>query len=200
MKFRKINLLLACAILPTIAAATDASGHADVAKDSGVETAPFDSSGYRIARYRAPVDRQPTPATRLALPDALRLKPGENALFIDVLPAEGGVRDPATGLWQLADEHLTIRGAVWHPEAGRGHPDVALWLALRATVAEARKQSPAIPVVLFCRTDCWMGWNAARRLSRDGFGNVHWLAEGIEGWHEAGKSLIAATPAIVPAN
>lgn len=199
MKVLRINLLLACAAFPAIAAATDASGHADAAQVSVAEVASFDSAGYRIARYRAPVDRQPTPATRLALPDALRLKPGENALFIDVLPAEGGVRDPATGQWQLAAEHLTIPGAIWHPEAGRGHPDVALWLALRAKVAEARKRSPAIPVVLFCRTDCWMGWNAARRLARDGFGNVHWLAEGIEGWHHAGRELIVAAPTVVPA-
>lgn len=200
MKMPGIKTFLACAtLLPTMVAAS-ASSHEEVAHSSAMEAVDFDPAGYRIARYRGPIDRAPTPATRISLERALRLKPGENALFIDVLPAEGGVRDPITGRWQLADSHLTIPGALWLPETGRGHPDVALWLDLRTTVAEARKQSPAIPVVLFCRTDCWMGWNAARRLSRDGFGNVHWLAEGIEGWHDAGKPLVPAAPAIVPAN
>ncbi|MFN4135324.1 MAG: rhodanese-like domain-containing protein [Novosphingobium sp.] len=154
----------------------------------------FDKHGYRVSRYRAPVDREPVPATRIDLDDALRLRPGVNALFIDVLPAEGGVRDAASGRWQLAQPHETIPGAEWHPETGRGHPDVALWNALRERVAAVRGASPAKPVVLFCRTDCWMAWNAARRLARDGFGNVHWLAEGIEGWHEAGRPLVSARP------
>lgn len=155
----------------------------------------FDANGYRTARYRAPVDRLPIPATRIALADALKLKPGVDALFIDVLPAEGGVRDPATGIWTLASAHETIPGALWHPETGRGQPEVALWHGLHDAVAAARERSPGMPVVLFCRTDCWMAWNAARRLARDGFGNVRWLAEGIEGWHGAGRALVVASPA-----
>lgn len=157
----------------------------------------FDANGYRIARYRAPVDRAPTPATRIALEDALKLKPGGDALFIDVLPAEGGVRDPATGIWTLATAHETIPGALWHPETGRGQPDVALWHGLHDAVAAARETSPGMPVVVFCRTDCWMAWNAARRLARDGFGNVRWLAEGIEGWHGAGRALVPARPVVI---
>ncbi|MBB4614967.1 rhodanese-like domain-containing protein [Novosphingobium taihuense] len=157
----------------------------------------FDANGYRIARYRAPVDRLPTPATRIALEKALKLKPGVDALFIDVLPAEGGVRDPATGIWTLASAHETIPGALWHPETGRGQPEVALWHGLHDAVAAVREKSPGMPVVLFCRTDCWMGWNAARRLARDGFGNVLWLAEGIEGWHDAGRALVPARPVVI---
>lgn len=157
----------------------------------------FDANGYRTARYRAPVDRPPSPATRIALRDALKLEPGVDALFIDVLPAEGGARDSVTGIWTLATVHETIPGALWHPETGRGQPDVVLWHGLHDAVAAARETSPGMPVVLFCRTDCWMGWNAARRLARDGFGNVHWLAEGIEGWHEAGRALSKAEPVTI---
>lgn len=170
---------------PAVAAPANASSVADSA---------FDAAGFRRAHYRAPVDRPPAPATQISLADALLLKPAENALFIDVLPAEGGVRDSATGQWRLASPHFTIPGAQWHPETGRSQPDAALWRALRSAVAAARKASSGIPVVLFCRTDCWMGWNAARRLAGDGFANVRWLAEGIEGWHESGRELAVATP------
>lgn len=159
----------------------------------------FDADGYRSARYRAPVDRPPAPAVRIALDDALRLKPGVDALFIDVLPAEGGVRDAVTGTWALATPHATIPGAQWHPETGRSEPDPALWNGLLASVTADRARHPLRPVILFCRTDCWMGWNAARRLGRSGFANVRWLAEGIEGWDSAGRKLMPARPvAIAP--
>jgi PQQ-dependent catabolism-associated CXXCW motif protein len=140
----------------------------------------FDASGYRTARYRAPVDRPPNPATQIAVSDALRLHPGVDAMFIDVLPAEGAVRDSATGKWTLAAQHETIPGAAWHPETGRGDPDPVLWSGLRQAVLAERAKHPAMPVVVFCRSDCWMSWNAARRLAGEGLGNVRWLAEGIE--------------------
>ncbi|WP_066554847.1 rhodanese-like domain-containing protein [Croceicoccus bisphenolivorans] len=157
----------------------------------------FDADGYRAASYRAPVDRDPRPAARLALPAALLLQPGRDALFIDVLPAMGGVRDASTGQWRLGEEHLTIPGAVWHPEAGRSEPDPALWNALVAEVERARRTDPHVPVILFCRTDCWMGWNAARRLASQGQTNIWWLAEGIEGWRKSNE-LVIAEPVIVP--
>lgn len=159
----------------------------------------FDSEGYRSARYRAPVDLPPFPAVPITLAKALRLRAGVDALFIDVLPAEGGVRDAATGQWTLGVQHDTIPGAAWHPEAGRGEPDPLLWRGLRDAVQTARARRPALPVVVFCRSDCWMSWNAARRLAREGFSEVYWLAEGIEGWHQAGRVLVRAEPiAIAP--
>ncbi|WP_338465648.1 rhodanese [Novosphingobium sp. ZN18A2] len=157
----------------------------------------FNAAGYRAARYRAPVTRDPAPAARLALPAAMLLHPGKDAQFIDVLPAEGGVRDPTTGAWRLAASHVTIAGALWHPEAGRGSPDPVLWRGLVAAVRKARRRDPSIPVVLFCRSDCWMGWNAAKRLASQGFSGVWWLAEGIDGWHDAGGKLVPAIPARV---
>ncbi|RVQ66081.1 rhodanese [Croceicoccus ponticola] len=164
------------------------------------ESADFDGEGYRDARYRAPVDRDPKPAARLALPAAQLLKPGRDALFIDVLPAEGGVRDPATGTWRLAAEHQTIPGATWHPEAGRRPSDPVLWQGLVAEVVRARRKHRHLPVILFCRTDCWMGWNAARRLAAEGHDNIWWLAEGIEGWRKAGPLVVAEPVAIANEN
>jgi len=157
----------------------------------------FDEQGYRSARYRAPVDRLPSPARRIALEDALKLAPGRDALFVDVLPVESGYRDPVSGRWHLSQPHETVPGAVWHPETGRSPVDPVLWRGLVAAVAATRADRPRLPVVLFCRVDCWMGWDAARRLAKGGTGRVLWLAEGIEGWSGAGRTLIAALPEVI---
>lgn len=156
----------------------------------------FDAAGYRIARYRAPIAADPAPALRISLTQALAFEPGRDALFIDVMPAEGGVRDARSGAWRLGQPHRTIPGAEWHPEAGRMPGDAELWLALERA---AREIAPSKPVILFCRVDCWMSWNAARRLALSGLGNVWWLAEGTDGWHEAGRELVKAQPIKVPA-
>lgn len=154
----------------------------------------FDNLGYRQERYRAPVTRDPAPALQIALNDALALDPTSEVLFIDVLPVEGGVRDKVSGVWKLAVDHETIPGSVWHPETGRAAPDAVLWNALRMEVAKARRTDPQRRIVLFCRVDCWMGWNAARRLASEGVSEVYWLAEGTEGWHDAGRTLAPVRP------
>lgn len=160
----------------------------------------FDAEGYRAARYRAPVKADPAPAAAISLSAVLALEPGHDALFIDVTPVEGGVRDPVTGVWTLSEAHLTIPGALWLPETGRAPVDAELWRALETGIAAARRAAPGLPVILFCRIDCWMSWNAARRLAQGGIGKVHWLAEGTDGWHAAGRALVPAVPVTVPAS
>ncbi|WDF70973.1 rhodanese [Novosphingobium sp. KACC 22771] len=149
----------------------------------------FDADGYRAASYRAPVDRDPWPAAHIALAAARDLRPGRDALFIDALPLGRNA-----GQWVQTETHETIAGAIWRPEVGRPGVDPALWAGLRGTIAAWRRGHPGGPVVLFCRTDCWMGWNAARRLAREGVGDVYWLAEGVEGWRDTGGELRPATP------
>ena len=155
---------------------------------------PFDADGYRSGSYRAPVELDPAPAARLALDAARGLRPGRDALFIDVLPAPGASYDAAAHRWRLTEPHDTIAGAVWWPEAGRSEVSAPLWDRVRADVARFRRHHPGAPIVVFCRTDCWMSWNAARHLARDGMAGVWWLVEGIEGWHAVGGTLVPATP------
>lgn len=164
----------------------------------GADAGLFDAAGYRTSRFRTPVDRRPNPAHTIDLDAALRLVPGRNAVFVDVLPVDGGWRDPATGVWRLGNPHESVPGALWHPETGRGVVDKALWQGLLDAVARERADMPDAPVVVFCRADCWMGWNAARRLARAGVGKVFWLAEGIDGWHARGRRLVPADPATIP--
>lgn len=164
----------------------------------GAAPADFGPDGYRTARYRAPVGIDPAPAGHIALAAALMLDPKRDALFIDVLPVESGVREAASGRWRLSERHVTIPGARWHPETGRDPVDPVLWRGLEAEVRRARARQPGIPVVLFCRSDCWMSWNAARRLAAAGHANIWWLAEGTDGWHDAGRELVEIQPVAIP--
>lgn len=187
-------------ILTALAAALVAGGAASAApaRAGDAEAILFDPEGYRAARYRAPIRLDPAPARTIGLAEALMLVPGRDALFIDVMPAEGAVRDPVSGAWRLAASHLTIPGALWFPETGRAPVDQELWAGLAEAVDAARRARPDLPVILFCRCDCWMSWNAARRLAREGRSGIFWLAEGTDGWHAAGRALIEAAPVITP--
>ena len=172
--------------------------HATERQPSVTDAALFDAQGYRTARYRSPIRTDPVADATITLDAALGREPGKDALFIDVMPVEAGERDPASGVWQLSAPHLTIPGDVWYHETGRAPVDQALWRALEAKIAEARRSAPGQPVILFCRADCWMSWNAARRLAAQGYANIHWFAAGTDGWHAAGRELVGAIPVTTP--
>jgi PQQ-dependent catabolism-associated CXXCW motif protein len=153
----------------------------------------FDTDGYRIAHYRAPVRQPPAGVGRIAPAAAAQLVADRDAIFIDVLPAEGGHREP-DGRWRLASPHESIAGAHWFPEAGRGQPDPAIAQAFAKGIARLTQRQGGRMLILFCRADCWMGWNAAKRLRAMGYGNIWWLAQGTDGWRDLGLPLAPVRP------
>ncbi|MDE1914472.1 MAG: rhodanese [Sphingomonadales bacterium] len=151
----------------------------------------FGADGYRVSHYRGPVHEAPQGVHRI---DAATLAGlGGRPLLLDVVPAEGGYRDDK-GNWHLSTVRETIPGAHWFPEAGRGtlSPDIARWFAqgVRRLTGGRRHRM----IVTFCLADCWMSWNAARRLRAMGYTNVWWLAEGTDGWRESGQRLVKGVP------
>lgn len=153
----------------------------------------FNDAGYRTARYRAPVPEPPEGVARITPGEAAKLRSGRDALFIDVLPAEGGHRDER-GRWHLAVARPSIPGAHWFPEAGRGDPDPAILTGFVRGVARLNRNRRDRPIIVFCLSDCWMSWNAARRLRALGHRDVRWLAEGTDGWRDLGLPLEEAVP------
>lgn len=153
----------------------------------------FNNDGYRVGHYRAPARRAPDGVVRIAPAAAARLRPDVDVLFIDVLPAEGGHRQ-ADGRWRLARPHESIPGAHWFPESGRGELAAGIedwFLSGIARLSHGRRDRP---IILFCLSDCWMSWNAARRLKAQGYRQVWWLAEGADGWRDLGLPLTPVTP------
>ncbi|KQU46980.1 rhodanese [Sphingomonas sp. Leaf339] len=158
-----------------------------------VQDTAFDPvSGYRIAAYRGVVPDPPpgVPQINAAAVAAL----GDRAVLIDVVPAEGAVRDTATGMWRLARPAVSIPRAHWFPEAGRGVPDPAIARWFLDGVRTLAAAQPRAPIVVFCLADCWMSWNAALRLRRAGYTQVRWFAEGSDGWRDLGRGLVPVAP------
>ena len=153
----------------------------------------FDRMGYRTSHYRAVVPSPPEGTRTLTDREAIALHRRGEGLFIDVMPAEGGTRLD-TGHWKLAEERRSIPGARWFPEAGRSplDPVIAEWF--RNGVAALRRNRPSAPLVVFCRADCWMSWNAARRLRSWGVRNILWYGPGTDGWAEHEQSLEVVRP------
>ena len=107
----------------------------------------------------------------------------ENPVLLDVGPADR--RPPSldkSSPWMPA--HRTIPGAIWAPGAGEGDEDPAFAQAFAQRMRELTGGDLSRPVVAFCHTECWGGWNAAKRLVMLGYKNVYWLPDGVEGWQE----------------
>lgn len=148
-------------------------------------------TGYRVTRYRAVVDRVLEGVTRVDAAAAARLQ--HRAVLVDVTPAEGAVRDTA-GKWQLAVPHATIPNAHWFPEAGRAVPPAGIENWFDRGVRRLTRGDRTRPILVFCLADCWMSWNAAIRLRRLGYTHLYWFADGIDGWREAGRRVVRASP------
>ena len=65
---------------------------------------------------------------------------------------------------------------------------------LRDGLTRAKAGDPDRPVVIFCRSDCWMSWNAARRAVEWGFDPVIWFPGGTDAWEQAGQPLVTVEP------
>jgi len=161
-------------------------------------------TGYRISRYRAPVDLPLEGGERITLEMFDRLVSGEGAALVDVMPSDGAGYDPATGAWRIVTPRDSIPGAVWLPDVGRGHVDPRLEAAFRTTLqtlaAAASPGGPPRPLILFCQSDCWMAWNAVKRAAGYGLTRLYWYPEGTDGWRDEDRPLARVEPRPVPAS
>ena len=179
-----LTILLAAAPPPAVPAPTASPRAA---------SAPFDAAGFRNGAYRAPVPAPPSGVPRIDAAATARLVDRGGAILIDVMPAEGGRRMP-DGSWRLARPHDSLPGAHWFPEAGRAPIDPAIERWFLAGVDRLARAHPRRPLIVYCLADCWMSWNAARRLARAGRRNLYWFAEGGDGWRDLGRPLVPARP------
>ncbi len=151
-------------------------------------------TGLRIARQRAPVpDDIPWPITKVSAPEAAALIE-LGAVALDVFGALQSRYDELDGTWLVGKKRMSIPGAVWLPEVGRGTlaPDMALYLKSNLERLTGGKLDH--PIVAFCVSDCWMSWNAAQHIVALGYTRVSWFNLGTDGWLESGRSLKQVDP------
>jgi len=151
----------------------------------------FDSAGYRIDAFRAPVPAKVQGAKTLDTEGLRRLLTArpDATVLIDVLPAPPRPPRLANGTLWLPTPHQSLPAANWLPNVGYGRLSDALEHYFRSNLERLTDADKHRAVVIFCQADCWMSWNAARRAAAYGYSSVYWYPDGTTGWVGAGHPL-----------
>ncbi|MGF1553421.1 MAG: PQQ-dependent catabolism-associated CXXCW motif protein [Paracoccaceae bacterium] len=159
--------------------------------------APPEPDGYRMEAFLAPVPETVAGARVIDATEAARLH-AAGVPFVDVMPRpERPANLPADTLW-LDRERRSIPGALYAPNVGYGRLPAGKDAYFRAVLERATGGGRDTPVVIFCRADCWMSWNAAKRAATEyGYTAVAWFPGGTDAWTAAGHGLeaVEAMPA-----
>jgi len=189
-----VNLPGAAVLAATLAASVLMPTLPALAADGTVE----EPDGFRQRDYDAPVPAGLNGARTVSALQVERLQREQGAVVIDVIPQhrppEGLADDD---LW-LPVEHEGVAGALWLPDTGFGTLAPVTLDYLLGHLDEATGARRDHPIVFYCRTDCWMSWNAAKRALQAGRTNVHWFRDGIEEWWFEGLPVDTLVPAAGP--
>ena len=159
------------------------------------EAAAFDAgTGFRIGRYRAPVNEPPPGGQRISIDELDRLVASRSAVLLDVMPAEGGGPDPVSGEWRLVRTRDNIPGSVWLADVGRGGLSADMDRYFRDGLARLTGGDMSRAIVVYCQSDCWMAWNAVKRASSYGYSRLFWYPEGTDGWRDHDRAVVASRP------
>ncbi len=150
--------------------------------------------GYRTENYRAPVPAMLSGVRVLTTVEAETVWRAGSAVFIDVLPrAPKPPNLPAGTIWR-DKPRLSIPGTVWLPDTGYGKLADVTEEYFRQGLTRATGGNNAALLVIYCQADCWMSWNAAKRVRSYGYPNVAWYPDGTDGWERAGLPTADSQP------
>lgn len=143
---------------------------------------PPEPEGYRGPPYAAPVPEALTGATVVDNQAAAALHREGQAVFIDVMPRDVRPADLPEGTIWRDKPRDSIPGAIWLPNTGFQALSTEEDAYLRAGLEQATQGDLDWPIVIFCRAECWMSWNVAKRALEFGYRKVIWYPDGPEGW------------------
>jgi PQQ-dependent catabolism-associated CXXCW motif protein len=149
---------------------------------------------YRMEEYRAPVPASLRGARVIGVDEAKRLWIDKRAVFLDVMPQLPKPDNlPAGTIWR-DKERRNIPGSFWLANTGYGvlTPEMERYFHDSLTALTSGDRSREI--IVYCMTNCWMSWNAAKRAIALGYRSVTWFPEGADGWEAANLPLAKATP------
>ncbi len=160
------------------------------------DSAVAEPSEYRMDDYDAPVPDALTGAGWVGAVEVQRLMVEENAVVVDVIPEHRKPEAlPENQIW-IPVPHEGVPGALWLPDTGFGPLSETTERYFRMHLEEATEGDLDRPVAFYCRADCWMSWNAAKRALSYGYKNVYWFAEGVDDWFFEGFDFAHLTPAM----
>ena len=155
---------------------------------------PREPEGYRTENYRAPVPVTLAGARVLSTEEAETAWRAGKAVFVDVLPRPPKPKNLPEGTVWRDKPRFDIPGSIWLPDTGYGVLAAATESYLRQGISHAARGDSDVLLVVYCQAECWMSWNAAKRLLSYGYRNVAWYPEGTDGWEAAKLPLAEARP------
>jgi PQQ-dependent catabolism-associated CXXCW motif protein len=161
---------------------------------AAAEVAPPEPETYRLENYRAPTPKTLAGARVLTTDEAEALWKAGSAVFVDVLPhAPRPANLPPGTIWR-DKTHMNIPGSYWLPDTGYGELAPSTAFYLRDALRQITGGDTSKLLVIYCQRDCWMSWNAAKRVLSLGYTNVAWYPDGTDGWEENLLSLAKSEP------
>ncbi len=156
---------------------------------------PLEPAGYRTSDYRAPTPATLAGARVVTTAQAETLWQDKTAIFVDVMPrAPRPSNLPPETIWRDRPRS-DIPGSIWLPDTGYGQLAPSTEDYLRRNIEQVTGGDRTKLLVIYCLRNCWMSWNAAKRLLTLGYTNVAWYPEGTDGWTDALLPVADAQPA-----
>ncbi|AYF86608.1 PQQ-dependent catabolism-associated CXXCW motif protein [Pseudomonas sp. JS3066] len=180
---KRLLTCLACVALALPALASEAA-----------DTPLFSADGYRLTRYRSPTPANVESARTLDTAQLeAQLKAQPDTLLVDVYR-----RQWLQGRFIEDEPHANLPGSLWLANTGDGELS-AEWLGYFSRhLRQASHGRSNHPLVFYCRSDCWLSWNAVKRAAALGYTNLYWYRDGIDAWEQAGLPLQPARPVPFP--
>lgn len=154
----------------------------------------FSADGYRIDLYRSPTPHQLQDATIVdtaALQTLLEQSP--RPLLIDVYR-----RQWLQGRFIEDQPHENLPGSHWLANTGDGELTVQWQEYFAGNLKKLTGGDPTQPLVFYCRSDCWLSWNAVKRAATLGYKSLYWYRDGLDAWQAASLPVTAARPEPFP--
>jgi PQQ-dependent catabolism-associated CXXCW motif protein len=178
------RLLVGFASLLAVFAAVEVHG-----QDRALEPAE-----YRTKDYRAPTPATLAGAKVVSTAEAERLWHDKAVVFVDVLPRPPRPANLPPGTIWRDKPRLNIPGSIWLPDTGYGALAPPTEDYLRKNLERATAGDHERLLVIYCQRDCWMSWNAAKRILSMGYVNVAWYPDGTDGWTDMLLPVADAQP------
>jgi len=149
---------------------------------------------YRADNYRAPVPATLKGARVLTTAEAETIWRAGSGVFIDVLPRPPKPQNLPEGTIWREKPRRNIPGSIWLPDTGYGKLAAATEDYLQRGLDRASGGNSTRLLVIYCQADCWMSWNAAKRVLSYGYSNVAWYPDGTDGWERTDLPLADSQP------
>ena len=145
--------------------------------------------GYKQGDYRSLVPETVQGARAIDTREAKALFDAGGAVWIDVLPQTPRPANLPAGTIFREKPRSDIPGSTWLPDTGYGElaPVTEVWF--RDNMERLTGGDKAKLVVIYCLADCWMSYNAAKRLAAWGYSQVLWYRDGTTAWEKAGFAV-----------